>query len=923
MAQILKKKKPSTETKKKNKQTKQFSPHQRIIIINNNTLKTNRTKVNMGHRSTAKRNDEATITEPPGTPGSRAIKLSTNELLFNTALGTPTNRSASPKSGFSTKTTNERGTTTHSTMRMSKTPLKSPMEIVGILSPNNDRLERAQSMKKRAVVANFRKDLSKNCSNELDELGDLDQFLLEEEERAMDDDDDDDDEEDDDDDNNVVNDDVARVMKDKQKKKKMKKKRTNEAITTTATTNSKQPTTQQQEKQQEKPKPKLTQDMVMNLYANCIKLASENKINAKNTWSLALIDHISDIVKNEKDEDDNTNFQKASCTLDAGVKIYASRVDSFHSETFRMLGGISNVSGNNNGEEDEENMDEDDPRKGLGDGAAEEFDEDGNPIVKQKKQSSRASNVITLENPENHTMKVMEDVVHVDPLFKKTSSMFDEGGASGLLLNNLSVHKGCNICFDSEEVPDYTRGDDLEGGAGTLDLSQMAKEIANAFVLGQNRTRITPSIDAVHEMLADVTGIPYNKPGSGENNNNNGVNTTNTGNNVAANGKNDDFFGGASDQDAITFAEYDEDEEDNLPNNAGDDIMNNGGGVDDEDDWGLGNGAGFNDNDDENDWGRLDNDDEDDYENNLTANTGSLDWIANVAIGGKQAWAGPSHWHFKKTSTSASTSQVTRYDENGEPMNEPVVAEKKKKGERDLTYDFENLPELDDKLFDLAQDPNDLLLKSELTASDTLLPPDLGYEAQDLIKLFLKPQFVNTVMAPKRTAVRSEINFHENDNNNNLFIPNNDDFGGGDFNGNGGFDDDDNMIQRDADGNELVGAAGGWNDDGDNGLVDAPRKVEKIEVNYARTSKVVDIRALKQTLWKDLEEENETQEQKHSFNEILSMFPEDNPAGRLEDISVHMAFICALHLANEHGLVIKSVPEMNDLVISNVPTHVN
>ena len=92
--------------------------------------------------------------------------------------------------------------------------------------------------------------------------------------------------------------------------------------------------------------------------------------------------------------------------------------------------------------------------------SAEEFDEDGNPIPKQKKQSTRSSNVVTLENPENHTMKVMDDVVHVDPLFKKTSSMFDEGGASGLLLNNLAVHKGCNICFDSEEVPVVDLTDD-------------------------------------------------------------------------------------------------------------------------------------------------------------------------------------------------------------------------------------------------------------------------------------------------------------------------------------------------------------------------------------------------------------------------------------------------------------------------------
>jgi len=773
--------------------------------------------------------------------------------------------------------TNFKNKNTSASRGKSKTPLKSPLAVVGLLSPNDDTLERQQSMKKRQTVSAFRRELSKNVEKQLEDIDVANVSSPSSNEEG--------DEEEDDD---VVNENVKENVSSKVQEKHQQNKKA--AMTGATAVN----------------KPKLTQDAVMNLYANCIKLASENKINAKNTWSLALIDHISDIVKNEKDEDDNTNFQKASCTLEAGVKIYASRVDSFHSETFRMLGGISNASGGNG--EDEENLD--DPRRGSGDGA-DEFDEDGNPIPKQKKQSTRSSNVVTLENPENHTMKVMDDVVHVDPLFKKTSSMFDEGGASGLLLNNLAVHKGCNICFDSEEVPDYTRGDELEGGAGTLNLSQMSKEIANAFAIGQTRTRITPSIDVVHEMLADVTGIPYNKPGS----ENMGGGATTSSNATTAEGS-DDFFGGASDQEAITFAEYDEDDEDNVPSGGNGDV---GFNVDvEEEDWGLGDGAGgFDNNDDENDWGRLGNDEEDDYENNLTTDTGSLDWVANVAIGGKHAWAGPSHWHFKKTST-ASTSQVTKYDENGEPIKVSTAdnKEKKKKGERDLTYDFENLPELDDKRFDMAEDPNDLLLKSELTTSDTLLPPDLGYEAEDLIKLFLKPQFVNTVMAPKRTAVRSEINFHDDDNN--LFIANNDDgFSGGDFGG--GFNDDDN-IQRDEDGNELVGAAGGWNDDGDNGLVDAPRKVEKIEVNYARTTKVVDIRALKQTIWKDLEEENETVEQKHSFHEIISQFPEQNPAGRLEDISVHMAFICALHLANEHGLVIKSVPEMNDLVISNVPT---
>lgn len=42
----------------------------------------------------------------------------------------------------------------------------------------------------------------------------------------------------------------------------------------------------------------------------------------------------------------------------------------------------------------------------------------------------------------------------VDPLFQQTSAQFDEGGAKGLLLNTLSVYQGCEIVFDSWEVPE-------------------------------------------------------------------------------------------------------------------------------------------------------------------------------------------------------------------------------------------------------------------------------------------------------------------------------------------------------------------------------------------------------------------------------------------------------------------------------------
>jgi len=34
-------------------------------------------------------------------------------------------------------------------------------------------------------------------------------------------------------------------------------------------------------------------------------------------------------------------FGQASCTLEAGVKIYSLRVDSVHSEAYKVLGGMN------------------------------------------------------------------------------------------------------------------------------------------------------------------------------------------------------------------------------------------------------------------------------------------------------------------------------------------------------------------------------------------------------------------------------------------------------------------------------------------------------------------------------------------------------------------------------------------------------
>ena len=90
---------------------------------------------------------------------------------------------------------------------------------------------------------------------------------------------------------------------------------------------------------------KLTKEELNDVFQNCIKLAAASKINAKNSFSLRLIEHMEDLVK--ASDDGETNFQQASCTLDAGVQIYSYRVDAVHTDAFKTLQGLNRTAVNN------------------------------------------------------------------------------------------------------------------------------------------------------------------------------------------------------------------------------------------------------------------------------------------------------------------------------------------------------------------------------------------------------------------------------------------------------------------------------------------------------------------------------------------------------------------------------------------------
>ena len=125
------------------------------------------------------------------------------------------------------------------------------------------------------------------------------------------------------------------------------------------------------------------------IYRQAIRMNAENKINAGNSWGLKLIENMDKFLNEEsgggagggdenltprsqqedeegarndlkaarkmksKDDKGRINFTKASCTLDASVKIYSYRVDDVHLSSYRVLANLNRTDTKKDEEEDD------------------------------------------------------------------------------------------------------------------------------------------------------------------------------------------------------------------------------------------------------------------------------------------------------------------------------------------------------------------------------------------------------------------------------------------------------------------------------------------------------------------------------------------------------------------------------------------
>lgn len=717
---------------------------------------------------------------------------------------------------------------------------------------------------------------------------------------------------------------------------------------------------------------------VMANFEEWIKMATDNKINSSNSWNFALIDYFYDLNV-LRDSENNINFQKASATLDGCVKIYSSRVDSVSNETGKLLSGLAqrkDTSKKNSKGSGEAGTD--------GDGNSENLDENNNdndnsiqidpltglPISNSSDMDTarrRIHNRIletTLVEFDTLRMKELDQELNIDPLFKKALVDFDEGGARSLLLNSLNVDESVRVIFDAaikdkkstneeEEEEDHDEPMEQIDKSSLISQSSVHDNEKNNTFLDENTKDSSFIVD--DEVLAlGIDFIKFDKLATSEISSSiqqlrNVVEDISKAKTFVSNVNNnfDNFLTEQELQETVP------DGFDGMDNNV--DYYN-----DDNDD--LGNN----------------NDDDDDVENIMSSNLEPMhsirekDLMAYFDDNLNKNWRGREHWkvrNFRKKILPASEideeNEIKLKGTNGTPEAIPTTTTTKKK-KNTFKVDFFNLDDdLEETIFITSKKKATIEMPQRLRVNDKhyLLPDDFHFSTEKITKLFIKPGQKMSLFNRSKKHSKNNSSYtqhdtlnsgfdHENTNNDNepeiadqefwadtykrkeeedkrdqneddsevrgteLQNPFEDDDGGIDFNqafDDAEMNDDDNVTDQPIQDDYIK------KDEEVNGM--------PLKVTYSRVSKKVDVRRLKNNVWKSIKtlvsdkqenlEGKEIEEQiivlsfKDIANEIVKMYPKEI----MKDISTSFCFICLLHLANEHGLTIQNTGNFEDLQV--------
>ncbi|WFC99761.1 hypothetical protein MYAM1_002506 [Malassezia yamatoensis] len=630
-----------------------------------------------------------------------------------------------------------------------------------------------------------------------------------------------------------------------------------------------------------------------------MKMATDNKINSTNTWSFALIDYFHDMsLLRSESGDGSINFQKASCTLDGCIKVWTSRVDSVMVETGRLLSGL---------QDQNESLAESDAHRVDADESQEEdhSDENRDHPARTARRTRRNRQATLVKDFAQLQVKRFDLEFSVDPLFKKTSADFDEGGAGGLLMNHLHVDDSMKVVFDSTDfVKTKSSSDSANDDLGNTNEATSAEAIQDETSMDMDPPRSSDQraesslgsthFDTLRDLLLDAADA--NLTGIAKEDQVDAVLKSR----VLCPSLATFAFTSGNDAQLPLLDTMEED----LDSNSDAPSLDRFADTDDqqdaqpeldffqEGDAELGNddfGATLAHSTDENTMAQPSQ-----GEHDLL-----FDYFDNRM---KKNWAGPEHW---KLSRLAQSSHLQR-DRRAQSM-APSEPEQPRRRKEPPTIDFLT-PEQErnvQKLFAPSTTPASIAMPRALRqdTSTHLLPEDQHFNSKKLLRLFLKPK-ATILLQSRPDLLRTRGSVREDAPWATLDAPNGeqDTFAADLFHEDDMYDDVLPPADLDVAGQDLDES------DDETLALDTLRRVRPEFVEHAKRAKQVDIKQLKDNLWDQLQ--NQLNPSTPTvFHQVLDKLSSLYPKSKLQEISTSFCFICLLHLANEQNLAL-SIPNV-------------
>ncbi|CAB1432102.1 unnamed protein product [Pleuronectes platessa] len=607
--------------------------------------------------------------------------------------------------------------------------------------------------------------------------------------------------------------------------------------------------------------PKLSNAQISEHYSTCIKLSTENKITTKNAFGLHLIDYMADILKQKDSE--LTNFKVAAGTLDASTKIYAVRVDAVHADAYRVLGGL--------GAETKPGEDH-----ALNEG---DRDDDGAEVTAKQPKKKRPPKRTVEQNLSNINSAESERKCEVDPMFHRMASSFDESSTAGVFLSVLfSENSRCELLFPSYMTLLQSRPSYSPPPPQGVSASPFKAGLQRS----QDKSSICPS-------LQDFSFTSWNP----EQTMNQLLEKMNQGDHVFD--VNAEPEPEQEDDDGPDFdADYEEgfgdNEEGSKEHKEGCEASGSGKG---RDVIPIGEG------------------DIATMCMHLSSQPREYSYFSPKTMA---TWAGPGYWQFKpKHKLDHLPDKETR----------------KRKPKKTFEIDFNE--DVNFETFFRTTRAATTNSKSALSASNkkTTLPADFQFPPETLSQLSLKPSSSLSQEGQKRLSgeLGEGIGDYDYNNANDTanFCPG---LQGGDSDddveGFAGSDDtqpSSDSLPPPSQDLENISTYG------EEDLVPEPHRVNKIEINYAKTAKKMDMKRLKTSMWTLLTESPEKTTEvvetgeksevcgEKVFSQTTQTLLQRLPNTMAQNLSVPLAFVALLHLANERNLELVKVDDMSDIII--------